>query len=292
MRRKIFPGCRLFVIVLSGLFFSASSSPEEIYRDGTYFGMARDNRYRIMVKLNVIVDGGRIKEIEFIEVPDWGRTEVIKGEMRRRILEKQSPRVDSLSGPTLSCDLIKLAVEDALSHARAQPSSSPPLASSPGGTNQYPEVILQTNRGKIELRLFPDKAPLASENFLTLVKRGYYDGTIFHRVIVNFMIQGGDPSGSGRGGESAWGKPFPDEFSPELKFDRVGLLAMANHGPDTNVSQFFITVARTPWLGNRHTIFGEVISGFEVVEAISRVPVQPGSHRPLEEQKIIKASVK
>jgi peptidylprolyl isomerase len=292
MRKKIFPGGGLLIIVFSVLLLSAPARPAEIYRDGTYFGMARDNRYRIMVKLSVIVDGGRIKDIEFIEVPDWGRTEVIKGEMRRRILERQSHQVDSLSGPTLSCDLIKSAVADALSHARAQPSPSPRPVSSPGRSDQHPEVILQTNRGKIELRLFPEQAPRASENFLALVKRGYYNGTIFHRAIINFMIQGGDPTGSGRGGESAWGKPFPDEFSPDLKFDRVGLLALANHGPDTNGSQFFITVARTPWLNNRHTIFGEVISGFEVVEAISRVPVQPRSYRPLEEQKIIRASVK
>ena len=108
-----------------------------------------------------------------------------------------------------------------------------------------------------------------------LAEKGYYDSIIFHRVIDGFMIQGGDPTGSGYGGKSIWGVPFEDEFSPELRFDRPGLLAMANSGPKTNGSQFFITLAATPWLNDKHTIFGEVIEGMDVVEAIGKTEVNP-----------------
>jgi len=139
------------------------------------------------------------------------------------------------------------------------------------------------------LLLYPEKAPKTVENFIGLVKKGYYDGIIFHRVIPGFMIQGGDPTGTGRGGSSLWGKPFKDEFSPGLQFDKPGLLAMANSGPDTNGSQFFITVAPTPWLNNHHTIFGEVTGGYDVVKAIERTPTGPGA-RPKAEQKILKAN--
>ncbi|MGM0623128.1 MAG: peptidylprolyl isomerase, partial [Campylobacterota bacterium] len=129
-------------------------------------------------------------------------------------------------------------------------------------------VVLETNRGNIELQLFEDKAPKAVENFVTHAKNGYYDGQIFHRVIKNFMVQGGDPTGTGRGGESIWGEPFEDEFAPNLVFDRGGLLAMANSGRNTNGSQFFITTTATPWLNGRHTIFGEVVEGYDVLRKI------------------------
>ncbi|HQP10603.1 MAG TPA: peptidylprolyl isomerase [Candidatus Omnitrophota bacterium] len=150
-------------------------------------------------------------------------------------------------------------------------------------------VVLETNQGKIEIQLFPDLAPKTCENFLGLVEKGYYDGLIFHRVIKDFMVQGGDPTGTGRGGESLWGGKFEDEVTPELAFDRKGLLAMANAGPNTNGSQFFITTVPTPWLNMKHTIFGEVISGYDVVDAIQNVAVEPRSNKPLEEQKIIRA---
>lgn len=149
-------------------------------------------------------------------------------------------------------------------------------------------VILETNQGVIEIRLMPEAAPKACENFITLVGKGYYDGLIFHRVIKGFMVQSGDPAGTGMGGESIWGEPFVDEVSPDLKFDRPGLLAMANAGPNTNGSQFFITLAKTPWLNMRHTIFGEVISGYEIVQQIENTATD-ASDRPFSEQKIIKA---
>ena len=152
-------------------------------------------------------------------------------------------------------------------------------------------VVLETNQGVIEIKLFDDVAPKACENFRGLVKKGYYDGLIFHRVIRGFMIQGGDPTGTGRGGESLWGKNFEDEFSPKARFDRKGLLAMANRGPATNGSQFFITTVETPHLNDHHTIFGEVVSGYEAVEKIESTATGPGD-RPLEDQKIIKASLK
>ncbi len=132
-------------------------------------------------------------------------------------------------------------------------------------------VVIETTMGKIELKMFRKEAPKTVENFVQLAKKGYYNGIIFHRVIDNFMIQGGDPTGTGMGGESIYGKTFVDEFSPKLKFDRPGLLAMANAGPNTNGSQFFITLVPTPHLNNRHTIFGEVAAGMDVVRAIGKV---------------------
>lgn len=152
-------------------------------------------------------------------------------------------------------------------------------------------VVLETNQGSIEIKLMPEVAPKACENFSKLAEKGYYNGLIFHRVIKDFMIQGGDPTGTGAGGESIWGGPFEDEVSPNAKFDKPGILAMANSGPATNGSQFFITTAKTPWLNMRHTIFGEVISGYDVVQKIENT--QTGaSDRPIQEQRIIKAYLK
>jgi len=152
-------------------------------------------------------------------------------------------------------------------------------------------VILETNQGPIEIQLNLDLAPKTCENFIKLTQKGYYNGLIFHRVIKGFMIQGGDPTGTGCGGESIWGKPFNDEVSPQLKFDNPGMLAMANSGPNTNGSQFFITTAKTPWLNMRHTIFGEVISGYDVVQKIENCETS-ANDRPIVEQKIIKAHLK
>ncbi|MBM3191505.1 MAG: peptidylprolyl isomerase [Chlamydiae bacterium] len=154
-----------------------------------------------------------------------------------------------------------------------------------------PVIVMETTEGVIELTLKPQVAPKACENFIKLAEKKYYDGVVFHRVIKQFMIQGGDPQGTGRGGESIWGHPFEDEFSSSVSFDKAGILAMANAGPHTNGSQFFITTAATPWLNNRHTIFGEVTKGMEVVKKIEASETDK-MDRPKKEQKILKMYVK
>jgi peptidyl-prolyl cis-trans isomerase A (cyclophilin A) len=151
-----------------------------------------------------------------------------------------------------------------------------------------PTALFVTSEGSFRVKLFPEYAPVTVANFLELAtgtkewshprtrtrsSDPLYHGTVFHRVIPDFMIQGGDPEGTGRGGP---GYEFEDEFVPGApQFDRPGLLAMANSGPNTNGSQFFVTVAATPWLSGKHTIFGEVVDGMDVVEAISKVPTGP-----------------
>ena len=155
-----------------------------------------------------------------------------------------------------------------------------------------PIVVIETNVGKIEVKLYAKKSPLAVENFLGLTKKGYYDGTIFHRVIKGFMIQGGDPTGTGRGGESIWGKEFKNENTPNLVFDKPFLLAMANHGMNTNGSQFFITTVPTAHLNGGYTIFGEVVSGQKVVQKIENVSVSPRANRPMFPQTMKKVYIK
>jgi peptidylprolyl isomerase len=147
-------------------------------------------------------------------------------------------------------------------------------------------LIIETTQGSIEFKLFDDIAPKTCENFRTHAKNGYYNGIIFHRIIEEFMIQGGDPTGTGSGGESIWGKNFKDECVSSHTFDRPGILAMANAGPGTNGSQFFITTVATPWLNMRHTIFGEVVNGQDIIDALEGVKKGPGD-RPVEDQKII-----
>ena len=153
-------------------------------------------------------------------------------------------------------------------------------------------VVLDTNYGKIELKLFKKAAPLAVENFSKLTAKGYYNGIIFHRVIKGFMIQGGDPTGTGTGGNSIWGKVFKNEYAPNLTFNKPYLLAMANRGPNTNGSQFFITVAKTPWLNGGYTIFGEVVNGQKVVDTIGKVATSKPGDRPLKKVVIKKAYIK
>ena len=159
---------------------------------------------------------------------------------------------------------------------------------------QNPHVVLETTQGNIEIELFPDVAPLAVENFMTHIKNGYYNGIAFHRIIKNFMIQGGDPTETGRGGESIWKKDFKDEYTNKT-FNKSGILAMANRGPYTNGSQFFITTAKTPWLNGKHTIFGQVISSsMESVQKLNNVATlgRNAGDRPLSRQEIIKAYIK
>lgn len=162
-----------------------------------------------------------------------------------------------------------------------------------GANNWSKTVVLQTNRGNIEIKLMGDVAPKACENFVRLVRKGYYDGLTFHRVIKDFMIQGGDPTGTGCGGQSIWGRPFEDECVRDVDFGMVGLLAMANAGPCTNGSQFFITtnVEHTRHLHGRHTIFGKVVSGMDVVRAIESCRTG-AQDRPIEKQYIVKAYIK
>lgn len=155
-----------------------------------------------------------------------------------------------------------------------------------------PIVVLQTNQGNIELKLYPKVAPRAVENFVTHTKQGYYNGVVFHRVIKGFMIQGGDPDGTGMGGESIWKKDFDNEYAPNVVFDKPFKLAMANRGPNTNGSQFFITTASTPHLNGGYTIFGEVIKGKDVVRKIENVSTSKPGDVPLFKQVIKKAYVK
>ena len=180
-------------------------------------------------------------------------------------------------------------------------------------------AVIKTNLGDVKVKFFPEHAPKAVENFITHAKNGYYNGIIFHRVIKDFMIQGGDPTGTGMGGESIWGRSFEDEFTPELH-NLCGALSMANAGPCTNGSQFFIVhastapesmieqmselsesypadcvaaykqVGGTPWLDYHHTVFGQVYDGMDIVNNIASVAVD-GRDKPLDEVKIIEIEV-
>ncbi|GMA09288.1 peptidyl-prolyl cis-trans isomerase [Tetragenococcus halophilus subsp. flandriensis] len=180
-----------------------------------------------------------------------------------------------------------------------------------------PQAIIQTNLGAVKLQLFDKQAPKTVKNFIELAKKQYYDGVIFHRIIPDFMIQGGDPTGSGAGGQSIYGENFEDEFSSEL-FNLQGALSMANAGPNTNGSQFFIVTNKnlpenmvaqmqeagypseiveayknggTPWLDFRHTVFGQVIEGMDIVNTIEKVPT--GSQdRPVDDVIIDRIEIK
>ncbi|MDP4116629.1 MAG: peptidylprolyl isomerase [Bacteroidota bacterium] len=131
-------------------------------------------------------------------------------------------------------------------------------------------AVFKTTLGEFEIELFNKQTPKTVKNFVLLAKSGYYNGIIFHRVIDRFMIQGGDPTGTGRGGESIYGARFDDEFKPELLHSSEGILSMANAGPNTNGSQFFITLVPTPHLNGKHTVFGKVVKGMEVVKEIGK----------------------
>jgi cyclophilin family peptidyl-prolyl cis-trans isomerase len=150
-----------------------------------------------------------------------------------------------------------------------------------------PTVTIETNHGTIQAEMFMDLAPKTVTNFIDLAKKGYYDGIIFHRVISGFMLQGGDPTGTGRGGP---GYSIPCEFGKGLAHTEPGIFSMANAGPNTGGSQFFITLAATPWLDGKHAIFGKVTSGQDVVDAIGRVKTAPGD-RPVEDVVMEKVTV-
>ena len=149
------------------------------------------------------------------------------------------------------------------------------------------QAHIKTNKGTIKLNLFYDKTPITVSNFVNLANRGYYNNLSFHRVINDFMVQGGCPIGTGTGGP---GYNFSDEFHPELRHDQPGVLSMANAGPGTNGSQFFITTSTPEWLNDKHTIFGKVVKGYDKVKKIEGVEKGVGD-KPVEDQKIVKAYI-
>jgi len=148
-------------------------------------------------------------------------------------------------------------------------------------------VKMETNMGTIKIKLYTDKAPITTGNFKNLVNEGFYNGIIFHRVIDGFMIQGGDPTGTGTGGSK---KTIQDEFGPGLKHSKAGILSMANRGPNTGTSQFFITLDATPWLDGKHAIFGEVVEGMDVVKKIGKLKTGQND-KPVEEVKMTKVTL-
>jgi len=150
---------------------------------------------------------------------------------------------------------------------------------------------INTNMGDIEIELFADKTPKTVENFIGLASKGYYDGIIFHRIITDFMIQGGDPTGTGSGGESFFGGSFEDEFHDDLRHVGPGTLSMANAGPNTNGSQFFITLVPTPWLDGKHSVFGKVVNGLDVVTSIGNVATAKPFDKPLKDVVMNKVTV-
>lgn len=147
---------------------------------------------------------------------------------------------------------------------------------------------IKTSMGNFTVELYSQHAPRTVRNFIDLAKKGYYDGVIFHRIIRDFMIQGGDPTGTGRGGESTYGGKFEDEITRELKHTGAGILSMANTGPNTNGSQFFLTLAPCPWLDGKHTIFGRVYAGMDVIKRLGNVQTD-ANDRPTAAVKIISA---
>ncbi|CAO1631025.1 unnamed protein product [Parajaminaea phylloscopi] len=150
-------------------------------------------------------------------------------------------------------------------------------------------VALQTSLGLITVELYWSHAPKTCENFWQLSHRGYYNGVPFHRIVPDFMIQGGDPTATGRGGASIYGDKFADEIDPRLRFTGAGILAMANSGPNTNGSQFFVTLAPTPHLDRKHTIFGRVVEGMSIVQRMGLVATD-ADDRPTEDIKILRAT--
>ena len=150
-----------------------------------------------------------------------------------------------------------------------------------------PRAVIETTKGRIVAELYENEVPITVANFVKLAKDGFYDGILFHRVIPGFMIQTGDPKGDGTGGPDY---TFQDEFSPNLKHDGPGVLAMANRGPNTNGSQFFITLAATPWLDGKHSVFGRVVEGQSVVDAIAAVQ-RDGRDRPVTEVRMTKVTI-
>ncbi|XP_047996891.1 peptidylprolyl isomerase domain and WD repeat-containing protein 1 [Leguminivora glycinivorella] len=197
------------------------------------------------------------------------------------MFSRRSP--DDIKSPDADRDIFneKPSKEDIISATEGQ-----------GVQRIYEQAILHTSLGDIHIRLFGKDTPRAAENFCVHARNGYYNGHIFHRVIKGFMVQTGDPTGTGTGGESIWGGEFADEFKPHLKHDRPYTVSMANAGPNTNGSQFFITLAPTPWLDNKHTVFGRVVRGMEVVQNIGQAKTNPKTDKPYDDIRLVSVTVK
>ena len=205
---------------------------------------------------------------------------------RLYLVTKREPQIDSETANFVDRDVLNEKPTGA-SGPGAKGSSE---AANKTVKNSQPKVILRTSKGDITLQLTRNETPKTVENFMTHCKNGYYNNVVFHRVIKNFMIQTGDPQGDGTGGESIWGGEFEDEFHPDLKHSQPYILSMANCGPNTNGSQFFITTVKCPWLDNKHTVFGKVINGSEVVSSIENVKCDD-LDRPIEPIKILQVEV-
>uniref|UniRef100_UPI00358EA7D0 peptidyl-prolyl cis-trans isomerase-like 1 n=1 Tax=Myxine glutinosa TaxID=7769 RepID=UPI00358EA7D0 len=162
------------------------------------------------------------------------------------------------------------------------------MAGAPIESWQPATITLETSMGELVLELYWRHAPRTCRNFAELARRGYYDAVIFHRIVPNFMVQGGDPTGTGRGGASIYGKSFEDEFHPDLKHTGAGILSMANAGPNTNGSQFFLTLVPAQGLDGKHTVFGRVAQGMSVLKRIGCVATD-SNDRPLDPVKIVQA---
>eukprot|EP00823_Brevimastigomonas_motovehiculus_P001644 TRINITY_DN1223_c0_g1_i1.p1 TRINITY_DN1223_c0_g1~~TRINITY_DN1223_c0_g1_i1.p1 ORF type:complete len:212 (+),score=47.99 TRINITY_DN1223_c0_g1_i1:63-698(+) len=169
------------------------------------------------------------------------------------------------------------------------PTPSSTLLSTSSSSSTLKNVTFETSMGNFSVELYWNEAPKTCNNFHQLSQRGYYDNTIFHRIIRDFVVQGGDPTGTGRGGQSIYGAKFEDELTKKLKHTGAGILSMANSGPNTNGSQFFISLAPTPHLDGKHTIFGRVKTGMKVIQRMGMVSTDATSNRPLEDVKIYKA---
>jgi len=198
-------------------------------------------------------------------------------------LTKNAKIVAAILLVLLSAVYINLFVDLSNIFSKSNPGSSDNIEAS----NKNPIAVIETNLGTMKFELYQDKAPITVGNFINLTKKGFYNGLIFHRVIDGFMIQGGDPTGTGRGGP---GYTIPDEFHPDLKHNSIGILSMANAGPNTGGSQFFITLAPTPWLDGKHSVFGKLIEGEDVLKKIGSVETDQND-RPLEDIKMIKVYI-
>lgn len=201
------------------------------------------------------------------------------------LVSKREPQIDTETGNFYDRDVLN---ERPMTGSSS--TSSGTADATKAARNNQPKVILRTSKGDITLQLTQVETPKTVENFLTHCRNGYYNNVIFHRVIKNFMIQTGDPQGDGTGGESIWGGEFEDEFHVDLKHSSPYVLSMANCGPNTNGSQFFITTVKCPWLDNKHTVFGKVIKGTEVVTTIENVKCDD-LDRPVEPIKILQVEI-